>query len=58
MEVNELRGWITLATLLAYAGVCWLAYDSRNRRRFERDALLPFADERERSARAQGDRER
>ena len=58
MDINELRGWLTLATLLAYTSVCWWAYDSRNRRRFEQDALLPFPEEHERSARAVEDRVR
>jgi len=45
MDVNELRGYITLATMLAFLAVCWWAYRSGNKRRFEQDALLPFADE-------------
>jgi len=45
MDVNELRGYITLTTMLTFLGICWWAYRSRNRSRFEQDALLPFLDE-------------
>ena len=38
MDINEFRGLITLATMLAYGGVCWWAYSARNRSRFEKDA--------------------
>lgn len=58
MDINDFRGLITLATMLAYGGVCWWAYSSRNRSRFDDDAKLPFADERERTAPSAGDRER
>lgn len=46
MGMGELRGVITIATMLAFAGVCWWAFRSANRKRFEEDALIPFADER------------
>jgi len=45
MDINELRGLITLAAVLAFLGVCWWAYRSPNRSRFEQDALLPFQDD-------------
>ena len=45
MDVNDLRGFITLAVMLAFLAVCWWAYRSGNRTRFERDALIPFAEE-------------
>ncbi len=45
MGMGELRGAITIATMLAYAGICWWAFRSGNRKRFEQDAMLPFADE-------------
>ncbi len=45
MDVNVLRGYITLVTMIAFLGVCWWAYRGRNRARFEEDARLPFADE-------------
>ncbi len=44
--MGELRGAITIATMLAFAGICWWAFRSGNRKRFEEDAMLPFADER------------
>ena len=43
MGMGEVRGIITLLTFLSFLGVCWWAYRSANRQRFERDALLPFA---------------
>ncbi len=58
MDINDFRGLITLATMLSYGGVCWWAYSSRNRSRFEDDAMLPFEDEREHTAPSAGDRER
>ncbi len=45
MGMGEFRGAITIATMLAFFGVCWWAFRSGNRRRFEEDALLPFTDE-------------
>ena len=58
MDINDFRGLITLVTMIAFGGVCWWAYSSRNRGRFEDDAMLPFADERESTATSAGDRER
>jgi cytochrome c oxidase cbb3-type subunit 4 len=55
MDVNTLRGLITLVAMLAFFGVVWWAYRSANRRRFEEDALLPFSDEAGDSS-ADGDR--
>ena len=45
MDVDTLRGLITIVAMMAFLGVVWWAYSSANRRRFEEDALLPFADE-------------
>jgi cytochrome c oxidase cbb3-type subunit 4 len=58
MDINDFRGLITVATMLAYAGICWWAYSSRNRSRFEDDAMLPFADERERTTSSVRERDR
>ena len=58
MDINDFRGLITLATMLAYGAVCWWAYSSRNRSRFEDDAMLPFADERGSTTPSEGDHER
>jgi cytochrome c oxidase cbb3-type subunit 4 len=45
MDINDLRSFITLATFLCFLGICWWAYRSPNKSRFEHDALLPFEDE-------------
>jgi len=45
MGMGELRGLITVATMLTFLGICWWAYRSGNRERFEEDARIPFADE-------------
>ena len=42
MDINLLRSLVTLAAVAAFAGIVWWAYAPRRRRRFERDALLPF----------------
>ena len=44
MEMGWARGLITVATLLVFLGICWWAYRPGNKRRFEEDAMLPFAD--------------
>ncbi len=44
MDINAFRGLITIVTMATFLGICAWAYASRNRRRFEEDALLPFAD--------------
>jgi cytochrome c oxidase cbb3-type subunit 4 len=58
MDVNELRGYIAVATMLTFLGICWWAYRSGNKERFEEDALLPFADEVETSRSTSGDSDR
>ena len=46
MDMGELRGVSSpSARCSAFLGICWWAYRSGNRERFEEDALLPFADE-------------
>jgi cytochrome c oxidase cbb3-type subunit IV len=45
MDAEAFRGIVTLVAFSAYLAVVWWAYSSRNRERFLRDALLPFADE-------------
>ena len=42
MDTGELRGFITIITLATFLAICWWAYRSGNRRRFEQDALLVF----------------
>jgi cytochrome c oxidase cbb3-type subunit 4 len=42
MDINLLRSLITVAAVAAFAGVVWWAYAPSRKRRFERDALVPF----------------
>jgi cytochrome c oxidase cbb3-type subunit 4 len=42
MDINLLRSLISVAAVMAFAGVVWWAYAPARRARFERDALLPF----------------
>ena len=57
MDVNTLRGLITIVAMAAFLAVVWWAYRSANRRRFEEDARIPFTDETGDSS-ANGDQER
>jgi len=45
MDVGTLRGWIAVVTLLTFLGICWWAYRSANRARFEEDGRIPFLDD-------------
>jgi cytochrome c oxidase cbb3-type subunit 4 len=45
MDVGVVRGWITVVTLLTFLVICWWAYRSANRQRFEEDGRIPFADD-------------
>jgi cytochrome c oxidase cbb3-type subunit 4 len=45
MDINELRGAITAVTFATFVGICWWAYRSGNRDRFEQDARIPFLDD-------------
>ena len=45
MDINDVRAYITLATFLTFLGICWWAYRSRNKARFEADAMMVFASE-------------
>jgi cytochrome c oxidase cbb3-type subunit 4 len=46
MDINVLRSLVTVAALAAFLGIVWWAYAPARRARFERDAMLPFDDER------------
>jgi len=35
MDMGEVRGLITIVTMATFLGICWWAYSSRNRDRFE-----------------------
>ena len=45
MDINLVRSLVTVASLAAFLGIVWWAYGPSRKARFERDALLPFADE-------------
>ena len=45
MDINLIRSLVTVASLAAFLGIVWWAYGPSRKARFERDALLPFADE-------------
>ena len=45
MDINTLRGLITLLLLLAFIGLCIWAYSGRRKSAFDEAAQLPFADE-------------
>ena len=55
-ELGLVRGVITVLTLAAFLGICWWAYRSKNRARFEEDALLAFGDEEPLPPKAEKDR--
>ena len=42
MDINLLRSLFTVAAVAAFAAIVWWAYAPARKRRFERDALLPF----------------
>ncbi|MHA7835946.1 MAG: cbb3-type cytochrome oxidase subunit 3 [bacterium] len=43
-EIGFVKGVITLLTLLTFLGICWWAFRPSSRRRFEKDAMIPFED--------------
>lgn len=45
MDINTMRGIATILAFAAFLGVCWWAYGSRRKARFDEAANLPFADE-------------
>ena len=45
LDLGLIRGLITLLTLTTFLGICWWAYRSDNRVRFEKDGWLAFDDE-------------
>lgn len=42
LDINWLRSIVTLAAFAVFLGIVWWAYSPARKRRFERDALLPF----------------
>lgn len=53
-DLGLIRGLITVATLLAFLGICWWAFRPANRERFEKDAQLVFPEEDEGQEKRQG----
>jgi len=45
MDLNDIRIAVTLLSFVAFIGIFAWAWSSRNRARFEKDALLPFQEE-------------
>ncbi len=45
MDMGEVRGVITVLTMLCFFGIFWWAYRPGNRRRFDEDAMIPFLDD-------------
>lgn len=41
-DIGLFRGLITVLTLVVFLGICWWAFRPSSRRRFERDAMIPF----------------
>ena len=44
MDINDLRTIVTTISFIAFAGIVYWAYSSRQRARFDEAANLPFAD--------------
>ncbi len=45
MDLNLLRSLSPIFVMIAFAGVCWWAYNPKRRKQFDEAARLPFADE-------------
>jgi len=45
MDINTLRGLITVVLLFAFIGVILWAYSSKRKKSFDEAAQLPFADD-------------
>jgi cytochrome c oxidase cbb3-type subunit 4 len=44
MDIDLARSLVTVAAFASFLAIVWWAYAPARRRRFERDALLPFDD--------------
>jgi cytochrome c oxidase cbb3-type subunit 4 len=51
-DIGLFRGLITVLTLAVFLGICWWAFRPSSRRRFERDAMIPFEEHPESSPRS------
>jgi cytochrome c oxidase cbb3-type subunit 4 len=47
MDINWLRSMITVAAVAAFLGIVWWASGTSRKQRFERDAMLPFEEDRD-----------
>jgi cytochrome c oxidase cbb3-type subunit 4 len=45
MDVTDIRGIATLLVMISFLGVCFWAYSSKNKSRFDEAEQLPFADD-------------
>ena len=45
MDINTLRGIATILAMVAFAGVCWWTFSSRQKKGFDEASNLPFADD-------------
>lgn len=57
MDYNFLRGLSTVFAFAAFIAVCWWAFSSKRKKRFEEAAQLPFADEEQGEPRPKDDNE-
>ncbi len=45
MDINVMRGLMTIFWMAAFIGIVWWAWHPRTKARFDEAANLPFADE-------------
>ncbi|MCP5206614.1 MAG: cbb3-type cytochrome c oxidase subunit 3 [Hahellaceae bacterium] len=45
MDINTVRGISTFFVMAAFLGICWWAYSSHRKSRFEEAANIPFDDD-------------
>ena len=57
MDKADLQALVTVLTTVAFLIVVVWAYSSKNKKRFEEAANLPFADDETKSARKTGEQE-
>ena len=57
MDINDLRGLSTLFLMISFIGLCFWAYSSKRKKKFDEAANIPFADE-ELNQRTQQEEER
>lgn len=45
MDINDLRSFFTVFTLLVFVGIVWWAYSSHRKQAFDEAAMLPFEED-------------